>query len=162
MQKLSENSGHSCHLAVLDGSDVVVVAHQESPNSLSFHLRAGAAFPIEKTISGRILLAHISAKQCHEYLQNFRIDKKWTEKQCQRFMKELDTIRECGYLIAPSQVMANVCNIVTVVGGHGSGVLAALSMPIIQGSSEIDTDNLLKAVQKTALKIESLCGIDKG
>jgi DNA-binding IclR family transcriptional regulator len=61
MSRLSDATAQSCNLAVLDGVQVRVIAQQESPSDFGFLVRVGAAFPVDSTATGVVLLAF-----CHE------------------------------------------------------------------------------------------------
>lgn len=57
MQVLAEQARQSCNLAVLDGSEVRVVAQVESPADFGFRVRVGAAFDLATTATGSVLSA---------------------------------------------------------------------------------------------------------
>lgn len=57
MQVLAEQARQSCNLAVLDGSEVRVVAQVESPADFGFRVRVGAAFDLATTATGAVLSA---------------------------------------------------------------------------------------------------------
>ncbi|CAO1649856.1 IclR family transcriptional regulator [Salinibacterium sp. NYA9b] len=57
MQVLAEHVRQSCNLAVLDGSEVRVVAQVESPADFGFRVRVGATFDLTTTATGSVLSA---------------------------------------------------------------------------------------------------------
>ncbi|MBH0054841.1 MULTISPECIES: IclR family transcriptional regulator [unclassified Salinibacterium] len=57
MQVLAEQVRQSCNLAVLDGSEVRVVAQVESPADFGFRVRVGATFDLTTTATGSVLSA---------------------------------------------------------------------------------------------------------
>ncbi|MBH0024838.1 IclR family transcriptional regulator [Salinibacterium sp. SWN248] len=57
MQVLAEQVRQSCNLAVLDGSEVRVVAQVESPADFGFRVRVGATFDLTTTATGSVLAA---------------------------------------------------------------------------------------------------------
>src|SRR5690625_7786588 len=60
MNDLSRAIGQSCHLAVLSGDQVVVVARIESPRDLGFSVRVGYRRPMMEVASGAVLFGHQS------------------------------------------------------------------------------------------------------
>ncbi|QYH36989.1 IclR family transcriptional regulator [Salinibacterium sp. M195] len=57
MQELAEQTRQSCNLAVLDGTQVRVIAQVESPADFGFRVRVGAAFDVATTATGSVLSA---------------------------------------------------------------------------------------------------------
>tara|TARA_R110002051_G_scaffold69550_3_gene125129 strand:- start:845 stop:1543 length:699 start_codon:yes stop_codon:yes gene_type:complete len=55
MQNLAEAARQSCNLAVLDGTEVRVIAQVESPADFGFRVRVGAGFDIATTATGGVL-----------------------------------------------------------------------------------------------------------
>jgi DNA-binding IclR family transcriptional regulator len=55
MQELAEQTRQSCNLAVLDGTEVRVIAQVESPADFGFRVRVGAAFDVATTATGSVL-----------------------------------------------------------------------------------------------------------
>ncbi len=56
MRQVAETLGESCHLSVLDRGKLLVIAREESPESIRLLIEVGAGFEPEKTASGRLLL----------------------------------------------------------------------------------------------------------
>jgi len=57
MQELAEQARQSCNLAVLDDTEVRVIAQVESPADFGFRVRVGAAFDVATTATGAVLTA---------------------------------------------------------------------------------------------------------
>lgn len=57
MRTLSLKVGESCHLSVLERGSLVVIARQDSPESVRLFIEVGSRFDPKKTASGRLLLA---------------------------------------------------------------------------------------------------------
>jgi len=55
MHELAEQTRQSCNLAVLDGTEVRVIAQVESPADFGFRVRVGAAFDVATTATGSVL-----------------------------------------------------------------------------------------------------------
>jgi DNA-binding IclR family transcriptional regulator len=57
MQELAHQARQSCNLAVLDGTEVRVIAQVESPADFGFRVRVGASFDVATTATGAVLAA---------------------------------------------------------------------------------------------------------
>ncbi|WP_341953988.1 IclR family transcriptional regulator [Salinibacterium sp. TMP30] len=57
MQELAQDTRQSCNLALIDGTEVRVIAQVESPADFGFRVRVGAAFDIATTATGAVLAA---------------------------------------------------------------------------------------------------------
>src|SRR5690348_15551149 len=60
MHRLAEATSQSCHLTVASGSDIVVVARVESPDTEVFSVRVGHRRPLNQSASGPVLFAYQS------------------------------------------------------------------------------------------------------
>ncbi len=57
MEKLAAETEQSCHLAILHGTSVLIVAQADSPRPMQYAVRLGASFPLLETSSGMVLAA---------------------------------------------------------------------------------------------------------
>lgn len=55
MHELAKQTRQSCNLAVLDGTEVRVIAQVESPADFGFRVRVGATFDVATTATGAVL-----------------------------------------------------------------------------------------------------------
>ena len=60
IEELRERSGHSAHLVVRDGREVVFVAKVPGRNAMFHSIQVGARLPAHATVLGRVLLADLS------------------------------------------------------------------------------------------------------
>ena len=57
MERLAADTEQSCHLAILHGTSVLIVAQADSPRAMQYAVRLGASFPLLETSSGLVLAA---------------------------------------------------------------------------------------------------------
>ncbi|MBB3948778.1 IclR family transcriptional regulator [Aureimonas jatrophae] len=129
MRRFAEETGHSCHLAVASGSQMVVVAHVPSPAHVGFAVRIGHRQPIALTGSGLCLLAFMSPARRERTLQDS------PERDGQRawLAETLGSIRAAGHVLRPSRLAEGITDISAPVIDPATGeVLAALSCPFIR------------------------------
>ena len=60
MQQVTDKLNQSCHLGVLDGDRVVIVAHVDSPLSVGFYVKAGGIGDLMRSTTGHVILANQS------------------------------------------------------------------------------------------------------
>jgi DNA-binding IclR family transcriptional regulator len=153
MERLSQETFQSCHLTVASGSDIVVVARIESPDTLGFSVRIGYRRPINQSTSGRILYAY----------QSENIRAAWRRTQTSRenrdrwakLERETSAIRAKGFLKARSAYIDAVTDIaapVTIAPNHLA--IGALAMPFIGGrSAKISVTQGANATKDAARRI---------
>lgn len=117
MRRLAEAVGQSCNLGVGEGDVVRVVAQAESPSPFGFVVRVGAAFPIEDTLTGAVLLAFDGSVR-----GDARED------------GELAGIRRRGYGERRDSVHAGVTDVAFPVLGPDGRAVAALTVPYVSTS----------------------------
>src|ERR1700745_2953462 len=57
VQRVASDTGQSCHLAMLNQAEVVVVAQSDAPGIMGFSVRLGANIDLLNTASGHVILA---------------------------------------------------------------------------------------------------------
>ena len=57
MREVSIRLGESCHLSVVERGKLLVIAREDSPESIRLSIEVGGRFDLKRTASGRLLLA---------------------------------------------------------------------------------------------------------
>src|SRR5579863_4175044 len=95
MQQVAHEINQSCHLGVLEGGQVVIVAQVDSHVSSGFYVRTGAVIDLMHAATGHVILAH----QTPEIRS--RIIEIWCEENRKRPPRDLPAhlarIRSYGY-----------------------------------------------------------------
>jgi IclR family pca regulon transcriptional regulator len=73
LDKLGEDIGESCSLAVLDSDEIVYLARSSASRVISPSLNVGRRIPAYCTSIGRILLAHLPEREREAYLESARL-----------------------------------------------------------------------------------------
>jgi IclR family pca regulon transcriptional regulator len=73
LDKLGEEIGESCSLAVLDSDEIVYLARSSASRVISPSLNVGRRIPAYCTSIGRILLAHLPDRELESYLAHTRL-----------------------------------------------------------------------------------------
>jgi DNA-binding IclR family transcriptional regulator len=95
MQQVAYELSQSCHLGVLNGGQVVIIAQVDSPVSPGFYVKAGAVVDLMRAATGHVILAH----QTHE--TSARAIRTWCKRNKTEVPRDLSShriaIKERGY-----------------------------------------------------------------
>jgi DNA-binding IclR family transcriptional regulator len=134
MERLSRETLQSCHLMVVSGPDIVVVAHVETPDVLGFSVRVGYRRPLNQSAAGRVLYA--SQDEAERVAWRALLSSEEDQERWEMIEREAEAIREMGILLSASPYVDAVTDIAAPIRGGPAGLpLAALVMPFIGGRS---------------------------
>ncbi|NVE94371.1 IclR family transcriptional regulator [Altererythrobacter lutimaris] len=135
MRELSERLNQSCHLAVVSGSDIVVVARMESPGLLGFAVRVGHRMPIVESASGPVILANVS-NSVQKSIRSMISGSDNSKAVSERFETFVKQVVDAGILVRESPLIPGVTDISAPVFENSSeqGV-AALTIPFLKGGA---------------------------
>ena len=127
MEQLALNSRETCHLAVLDGGEIVAIEHVESPERIRACADIDPRGPSHCTALGKVLLAYLPDGQLEELLRRERLsaytDKTITNPEVLR--SHLMTVKEKGYALDDEESDPGLrCLAVPVHDSEGSAVAA--------------------------------------
>ncbi len=129
VQRVASNTGQSCHLAMLNHSEVVVVAQSDSPGNMGFSVRLGANVDLLNTASGHVILAFQSDEVRARALEAWRFRSK--TRIPAGLYRHLNQIRRRGYEELASYQVLGVVNIsYPVLNQHGEAI-AAMTVPFL-------------------------------
>jgi DNA-binding IclR family transcriptional regulator len=153
MQRLAEATSQSCHLTVVSGSDIVVVARVESPDTEVFSVRVGHRRPLNQSASGPVLFAYQteSRRAAWQALLSSEKDRKlWGAIE-----QGAPAIREMGFHLTPSAYVDAVTDIAApITEGKSELAIAALVMPYIGGrSAKLSLTQAASVIRDTARRI---------
>ena len=100
LQKLAEECGETCHLAILDDAvHVMFIDRALGTNQLKMETAMGYRQFAHMTATGKAILAYQSAQTVNEYIKKteFRQMTHYSVKDASELLRLLDTVREEGY-----------------------------------------------------------------
>jgi len=153
MERLSQETLQSCHLTVASGSDIVVVARIESPDTLGFAVRIGYRRPINQSTSGPVLYAFQTEniRAAWRKMQRSKDDReRWAELE-----RKISAIRDKGVFRARSAYVDAVTDIAApITTAPNDLAIGALVMPFIGGrSAKISVTQGMNATKDAAQRI---------
>lgn len=126
LDALSEKTLQSCHLAVMEGSRVIIAAAKESPLPMHYSVRVGSGFELFETSSGTVIAA-FSSEPKQEFLLA-GVKKQERAQLEQRF----EQILANGYEFRDSDTVDGLSNITVPVRSQEGKILAALTVPYLK------------------------------
>lgn len=148
MQEAAHALNQSCHLGVLDGGQVVIVAQVDSPVSPGFYVKAGSVVDLMHAATGHVILAYQTLEVCE------RAVSLWRQQTMGRPPKDLEghleRIREHGFEERDSYEIRGVVNISYPVLDEYGYAVAALTVPYLARIGDVTTAKMVKSVLRDA------------
>lgn len=159
MYELAEAIRESCHLCVLNGSMLVVIAQAESPEPVRLSVEVGDRVPPLRTASGRVLTAFLQPAAQKYFLAGDPTYKAMRRTERVALITELHRIRQEGYLLATSTRRTGL-DASCFVGNPEVGIVAALGVPFLPGSANDGKERkLIPTIQSYAEQITRALGL---
>ena len=156
LKEISTKTNQSCHCSIKLDDKMVVIAKADSPNSFIFSIRVGHSKDLEKSTSGKVILAHLSKTEQSQFLK--KIKNKYNEKDYAYILNQLKEIKTKKYQIAPSAFVEGINDIaVPVIAKMSHLGIFCIVIPYVNSSDNTsDKEESLKVLQNAANKISKL------
>lgn len=129
IEQVASQTGQSCHLAMLNSAEVVVVAQADAPRSMGFSVRLGTNIDLLNTASGHVILAFQSDQVRARTLDTWR--RRSRKPIPARLTRHLGEIRRRGFEELASYQVHGVVNIsYPILNQHGEAI-AAMAVPFL-------------------------------
>jgi DNA-binding IclR family transcriptional regulator len=120
----------SCHLGILDGGHVVILAQVDSPESPGLSVKVGSKVDLMHAATGHVILAHQDQDSCERAIEEWSMETK--KKKPADLEEHLAKIRARGYERRASYEINGVINIsFPVLSAYGNAV-AGLTVPYVK------------------------------
>jgi DNA-binding IclR family transcriptional regulator len=161
MQRLAETIQESCHLCVLKGPLLTVIAQAESPEPVRLSIEVGYQAQPLNTVSGLLLVAFLSPEEQAAFLNADASYRKLSARRRRALRNALAQIRHDGVHLAPSSRRTGI-DVSCVVGNPQIGPLAALGVPFIAGGDNQGKERkLIGVIQQHANQITASLGLSR-
>ncbi len=162
MRELSRKLHESVHLSVLSRGKLVVLAQEESPEPRRLSIEVGGRFPPVHTVSGRLLLAHVSKEELDGILSGDADFRALGAAERRRFLSGLLAIRRSGLSAAEGESIVGVRDLAVLVGNPRVGAMAALCVPSLGLTSRQRSEKpLVLELRRAAERITRSLGLRK-
>lgn len=148
---LVDQTGHSAHLAVPHGRDVLYVLEERAPGRPSLVTDVGVRLPSHLTASGRAILAHLSASQVRALYpdRSSFVDRTGVGPGSPTALRAvLAETRRRGHAIEDGEVTTGLSSVAAAVLDHNG--LPVAGVAITFPAEGADPDRLAAAVVDTA------------
>jgi IclR family transcriptional regulator, pca regulon regulatory protein len=158
LRAFASEVGESSTIAVLDGSEIVYVAHAPAKRILSVSVAVGTRDPAFATSLGRVLLAGrsddwLDENVCAPALRRFTAR---TIAEPAPFRAELERVRSQGFALVDQELEDGLRALAAPIRDNGGRVIAAVNVAVHSGRWTLDAirSELLPRLLATAAAIE--------
>lgn len=160
LRELSACTGESCHLSVLEGPEIVLLARVESPKPVRIVVELGGRFSALTTASGRMLLAGWEPQARLGLLESTPEFRKLKPNARMAFLNGIEKIAKRRFSTARNERVAGVVDAATSVGDPSRGIHAAVAISALtMGPRSSRPEDFFAPLQKCAEQISSRLGI---
>ncbi len=145
MRKATRQAWQSCHLAVENNADIVVVASVESPGNWSLALRVGTIIGLGNTSAGRVLAAYRTDAEVGEIIDRHRCATGEPALDPASFLDHVARVRERGYERMASETAVGVTNLAYPILDRDRRAVAAVVCPFLERIDELDVPSVDEA-----------------
>ncbi|MCY4300545.1 MAG: IclR family transcriptional regulator [Aestuariivita sp.] len=145
MRAASEKAWQSCHLAVENNADIVVIASAESPGNWSLALRPGTIIGLGNTSAGRILAAFRTDQGIEELLKRHRLATGEPELKHAEFLSHISRVRTWGYERMKSETAVGVTNLAYPILSNERHAVAVVVCPFLERIDELKVPSVEEA-----------------
>ncbi|MFK7859612.1 MAG: IclR family transcriptional regulator [Granulosicoccus sp.] len=129
MQNLARTVNQSVHMAILRGTDILVISQIDSPGDHITSVRLGARIPLIQTSSGAVLTHSIVESARTSLNKELSI---YPAKLRKAYKANCEAARSSGYCECPSMVIEGVINVSVPIHDHSGQIVAALTIPFVK------------------------------
>ena len=129
MQALAPQALQSCHLAVMSGSEALIVLQIDSPLPMRYSVMLGAKFDFVETSSGVVIYAY-AAEATRRQLDDDLVAA-GRDADVSRVAARARSIVKLGYEVRKSLAVGGVTNISVPVFDYLGHIVAALTVPYV-------------------------------
>jgi DNA-binding IclR family transcriptional regulator len=157
MHALAQETRQSCHLGVLDGGHVVILAQVDSPQSTGFYVKVGSKVDLMHAATGHVILAHQTEDACERAIREWALE---TQKKKPADLDDhLAKIRARGYEKRASYEITGVMNISFPVLNSQGNAIAGLTVPYVKRIEDtISPAEVVDALARASRQISEAMG----
>ena len=157
MHQVAHETQQSCHMGIIEGAEVTILAQVNAPTSVGFYVKLGSSVELMEASTGYVILAHQEDEHRARTLAEW---KRLTRSELPSDLPaHLARIKRQGYESRPSYKVRGVTNIsYPIFDGRGSAI-GALTVPFIQHVDSIaNVSEVSASLKKASREISAAIG----
>ena len=166
LQQLSDETGHTVNMAILDGVDIVYVERCRSSRAgqreIDLNLHVGSRLPAYCTSLGKAILAHLEPGDQEALLVRMDLARRGPNTLTARgaLVAELKRVRKLGLAINNEELAYGLRSIAAPLLDHDGLARAAINLAVHSSMVSIEdlTARLSESVRRTAAEISAHLG----
>jgi IclR family pca regulon transcriptional regulator len=166
LRELSDSTGFTVNMAILDDLDIVYVercrSSQAKQREIDLNLHVGARLPAYCTSLGKVLFAYLPPDELRERVARITFARRGPNTLTSRaaFAAELKRIREEGFAINNEELAYGLRSIAAPVLAHDGTAAAAINLAVHSTMLTLDdlVARLSPALRDTAAEISARLG----
>ncbi|HEX4021672.1 MAG TPA: IclR family transcriptional regulator [Acidobacteriaceae bacterium] len=157
MHQITHKLNQSCHLGVLDGGQVVILAQVTAPTNSGWYVKAGSTVDLMQASTGHVILAHQRPEICDRAIQEWQRDTK--AKIPLDLQTHLAKIRQQGFEERVSYQVRGVINVSFPILDDQGYAMAAITVPFFKRTRDpISTKDVRVQLRQGSQQISEAVG----
>jgi DNA-binding IclR family transcriptional regulator len=157
MHHLTHETMQSCHMGVLEGGRVAIVAQVNAPANLGFYVKLGSTVDLMEAASGYVILAH--QDEAHRERTLAEWSRETGKKPPRDLAVHLARIRKAGYEKRASYLVKGIVNISFPIFDDRASAVGALTVPYIQyNGTAMPAAKIIDAMRSASAEITAALG----
>jgi len=157
MHTLAYRLRQSCHLGILDGGHVVILAQVDSPESTGFYVKVGSKVDLMHAATGHVILAHQSEDARERAIEEWKAETK--KRKPADLDEHLAKIVARGYERRASYEVGGVVNMSFPILNVQGQAIAGLTVPFVKRLEDhISLAETVTALREASREISEAMG----
>ena len=166
LQQLSDETGHTVNMAILDGADIVYIERcrtsQQGQRQIDLDLHVGSRLPAYCTSMGKVLLAFLPERARSQVLERVHLVDRGpnTITSKRELVAELERVRRLRLGVNNEELAYGLRSIAVPVCDYTGDAVAAINLAVHRSAASIDdlVERLSPALTRTAAEISARLG----
>lgn len=162
LHRLTEALDESASVGILEGAEIIYIERVEVRRIYSSRIVNGTRLPAACSSIGRVLLAALSDKDLHNWMQSNRLEALTpkTIVEPKAFWAEINRVREQGYAVIDEELEIGIRSIAVPIVSPSGRTMAALNASTISARHDIEDleRNFLPELLKAAEALSGTMG----
>jgi len=166
LQQLSDETGHTVNMAILDGTDIVYIervrSSRQGQRDIDLNLHVGSRLPAYCTSMGKVLLAFLPTERQQELVEQVDFSQRGpnTITAKAELVAELERVRAAGLAVNNEELAYGLRSIAAPVRSQSGDVVAAINLAVHRSMVSVEdlVVHLGPALRRAAAEVSARIG----